>query len=172
MIMPAPPIRQALPKSPLPPLGGPVPTPDIGGVGASPAVRVAQQYGADIMKLGALEVKPTGINEITVRFDVGGREHVVKNVLADTINGVNILTKADIYARCGPPEPINPIRAAKLIANAGITGVTGADVRSTRYGSPTMHVQVASERIEFVKNLLSPVIGGAPVVIDAIALPA
>jgi hypothetical protein len=84
---------------------------------------------------------------------------------------VNILTKADLYAKC-IPLPVNPIGAAKLIANAGITGVTGADVRSTRQGSPSLHVQVASERVEFVKNLLSPVIGGAPLVIDEIALPA
>lgn len=160
MITPNPPIKQILPM--------PTTTPR---VGSSPAVRVVQQYGADIMKLGALDVKPTGANEVTVRFDTNMREHVVGGILADSINGVAILTTSDMQARC-IPRPVDAAGAARLISRAGITGVAGADVRSTAQGNPTMHVQVATERTAFVKNLLEPVIGGAPVVINEIALPA
>lgn len=141
-----------------------VPPPNIHPM--SPEARVLTKFKPDLIKLGATDVRSVESGKLHIDVDHSSRAHRLRNIVSPAIDGVELVFVAKMNARC-IPEPVDPVKAAKLIATAGIEGVVGADVRSTAYGSPTMHIQAAPGLAQRVDQLFQDKIGGAPVVIDA-----
>lgn len=105
----------------------------------APSLQVAEDFGPAFRSMDAYAVEPLDPSSVSVRFPQGADEHAFTTFVREAVDGVTLVTSADVYNRCMPPL-FDVERAVKYLGKA--PGVTGVDFVPSGTSPAAGHLQV------------------------------